>query len=318
MTGPHGPTFNGKDRAIEYMKAQRDIYGFIHNQAVRLANSGVKIGDVGEAVEKLVPASLSQLWHSRGYHGTYSHNARAVVNFYLGFYDGNPAALNPLASEQEAVKFVEYMGGADAILERAYTDYEDGQYRFVATVLDKLVTAEPTNRAASSLLADCYEQLGFQSEGPQWRNAYLAAAKELRQQKVLTRARSAQSSRAIAQLATVESLLDLLAVSVDAGKAEGVNARVNIKLEDMGETYLLELSNSNLSSIRTDQLRSADATLKTSRKAFVGLFTGAMSVDDAVAKGDLTIEGDPSALARIMDVRAAAPAPFELVPIGGN
>ncbi len=318
MTGPHGPTFNGKDRAIEYLKAQRDNYGLIHNQAVRLANSGVKIGDVGDAVEQLVPASLSQLWHTRGYHGTYSHNARAVVNYYLGFYDGNPANLNPLTSEQEAEKFVEYMGGADAILERAGKDYEKGQYRFVATALDKLVTAQPNNQAASSLLADCFEQLGFQAEGPQWRNAYLAATKELRQQKVLSRPPSVRSIAAIAQHATIENVLDLLAVSIDASKAEGISVRLNIKLEDIDEIYLLELLHSNLSSIQTDKLHSANATLVTTRKTLVGLLMGAISLDDALTNDDLTIEGEPLAFAQIMNARAKPPAPFELVSIGGN
>ena len=156
MTGPHGPTFSGNQKIVEYMSLQRDNYGFIHNQTLRLINSGMKIQDVGATVESMVPENLAKVWHTRGYHGTYSHNARGVVNRYLGFYDGNPANLNPLPLRPEAEKYVAYMGGADNILAKARQDFGRGEYRFVATVVNKLVTAEPDNWPARHLLADAY------------------------------------------------------------------------------------------------------------------------------------------------------------------
>lgn len=315
MTGPHGPSFNGKERAVEYMKAQRDNYGLIHNQAVRLANSGVKISDVGEAVDAIVPRSLSQLWHTHGYHGTYSHNARAVVNYYLGYYDGNPAQLNPLTGREEAAKFVEYMGGEDAILERAQADFEKGEYRFVATALDKLVAVAPDTSAARNLLADCYEQLGFQAEGPQWRNAYLSAAKELRSNQILTQSGFARSSE-ILRVASAENMLDLLAVSIDPIKADGLNIQVNLRLKDDDEFYFLELSHGNLSSIKTVEALPADATLLMTRQVFFAVLTGSLSVEGASRRGDLEIEGDQSAFPQILATRSAPPQPFNLVPLG--
>lgn len=123
MTSPHGPTFSGNEKIVEYMTLQRDNNGFIHNQTLRLINSGMKIQDVGVAVESMVPESLAEAWHTHGYHGTYSHNARGVVN------------LNPLPLEPEAEKYVDYMGGAGNILAKARSDYDQGNYRFVATVV---------------------------------------------------------------------------------------------------------------------------------------------------------------------------------------
>lgn len=168
ILGPHGPAFSGNARIEEYMSVQRDNYGFIHNQTLRLINSGMKMQDVGQAIEVIVPESLSELWHTHGYHGTYSHNARGVVNRYLGVYDGNPANLNPLPIKQEAMQYVRYMGGSEAIMNRPREDYPNGEYRLVTTILNKLVTAEPNLWPARHLLADALEQLGYQSEGPQW------------------------------------------------------------------------------------------------------------------------------------------------------
>ena len=152
-----------------------------------------------------------------GYHGTYSHNARAVVNRYLGFYDGNPANLNPLQQKPEAIKYVEYMGGADAIMARAREDFTTGNYRFVATVLNKLVLAQPDHWPARHLLADSFEQLGYQAEGPQWRNAYLTAAKELRLGQVIADANDSDKSDLLAAAST-ENMLDAMAVKLTLRK----------------------------------------------------------------------------------------------------
>jgi linear primary-alkylsulfatase len=298
ITGPHGPSFCGNAPVNEYMRIQRDNYGFIHNQTVRLINSGTKLQDAGGLVEGLVPESLAQVWHTHGFHGTYSHNARGVVNRYLGFYDGNPANLNPLPTKEEAKKFVEYMGGATSILDNARRDIAQGDYRFAATALNKLVTAEPHNWPARHLLADAFEQLGYQAEGPQWRNAYLTAAKELRVGEVLV-AEHKNDAGDLFSAASAEELLDAMAVRVNVSKAEGKNIRVILRLTDVGELWWLELTNGNLSAIQIDAARPADAELTLPLSDLVKLLTGQVGLKGALDIG-ASVEGSRLSLASLL------------------
>jgi len=314
MTGPHGPNFAGNDKINEYMKIQRDNYGFIHNQTVRLINSGMKMQDVGPAIEAMVPESLSGVWHTHGYHGTYSHNARGVVNRYIGFYDGNPANLNPLPIEPEAEKYVAYMGGADVILEKARADFEAGEYRFVATVVNKLVTAEPENWPARHLLADAFEQLGYQSEGPQWRNAYLTAAKELRRGEILVPA-AAEPPRDMLAAATIENLLDSVAVRLNAERAEGKSLSFNLVIPDENERWYAELSNSNLSYVRVAEARPADMTLTVDRRDLMRLMLGDLSTPEMLRLGAGAIEGSPLTLVTLVRLLDQADRFYPMVPM---
>ena len=311
MTGPHGPNFNGNARIIEYMKIQRDNYGFIHNQTLRLINSGMKLQDVGQTVEEMVPKSLAQVWHTRGYHGTYSHNARGVVNRYIGFYDGNPANLNPLQQKPEAKKYVAYMGGADRILNKAKEDFNRGEYRFVATVLNKLVIAEPNNWTARHLLADTFEQLGYQSEGPQWRNAYLTAALELRAGKVLTPKGSVTSADMLAAASTTD-FLNSMAVHVNGQRAAGKSLTLNIHLTDSAEYYFLELSNANLSHIQVEQPMPADATLTVTRQQLLAIMTGRLPLK---ALDEDNIEGSLNKLGTLFSLLDMDNRKYPLVPM---
>jgi alkyl sulfatase BDS1-like metallo-beta-lactamase superfamily hydrolase len=161
----HSAPVWGTEEISDYLKMQRDAYGFTHNQTLRLANNGVVLQDMGDEIYTVMPESIQKTWHTNGYHGTYSHNARAVYNMYLGYFDMNPANLNPLPVKPESAKFVEYMGGSELVLEKAEADFEKGEYRFVATVLNKVIQVEPKNKDARKLLADTYEQLGYQAEG---------------------------------------------------------------------------------------------------------------------------------------------------------
>lgn len=314
MTGPHGPTFSGNQKIVEYMSLQRDNYGFIHNQTLRLINSGMKIQDVGATVESMVPENLAKVWHTRGYHGTYSHNARGVVNRYLGFYDGNPANLNPLPLLPEAEKYVAYMGGADNILAKARQDFGRGEYRFVATVVNKLVTAEPDNWPARHLLADAYEQLGYQSEGPQWRNAYLTAAKEMRTGQILVPQGTVGQSDLLAA-ATIPDILDSLAVRVNAEKAEGKNIRINLFLPDTEERFAITLSNGNLSYLAVEALAEADVTLSLNRSDLMRLIGGQLSPGDLVSLGFESIAGSHLDLASFLSVIDKDTRYYELVPM---
>ena len=173
----HWPMW-GNERIVGFLKKQRDLYKFIHDQSVRLMNHGLTSTEIAERLK--LPQSLANDWASRGYYGTLSHNAKAVYQFYLGWYNANPADLNPLPRAEDARKQVEYMGGAEATIKRAREDYKAGQYRWVASVMSKVVFADPANKEARDLGADALEQLGYQSEAATWRNAYLLGALELR------------------------------------------------------------------------------------------------------------------------------------------
>ena len=313
ITGAHGPTLMNNTRIQEYLRVQRDMYGFLHNQSVRLMNSGTKLQDIGREIEAMVPPALSSLWHTRGYHGTWNHNAKAVVNRYIGYYDGNPATLNPLTIKPEATKFVEYMGGSESILEKATSDFAAGEYEFVATALDKLVTAEPANRPARSLLADTYEQLGYQSEGPQFRHAYLSAALELRTGGVV-KPNFNPGARDIIMAASTEDLLDLMAVHIDAGKIDNLALTINIIVADTGEKFSTELAHSNFSYIAADQLPEADATLTINKAPLIGLTTGSLDPETLVGNGAASVQGNSTALKALFDSLGPDNRSFEIVP----
>jgi alkyl sulfatase BDS1-like metallo-beta-lactamase superfamily hydrolase len=313
MTGPHGPTFTGNDKINEYMSLQRDNIGFVHNQSLRLLNKGVKIGDVGQAVEEMVPAVQRKVWHTEGYHGTYSHNARGVVNRYIGFYDGNPANLNPLTSVPEAKKFVEYMGGADVVIEKAAADFEAGGYRFVATALNKVVTAEPDNWPARHLLADAYEQLGYQMEGPQWRHAYLTGAKELRLGKILSSQQIASPDMLMG--ARVSDLLDLLGALVIAPKAEGLAFTINLVVSDPDEIHFVDLANANLNHILLETEVEADTTIRISKRDLMTVFAQVVKLDDLVDAGKASIEGNVENLTTLAGLLDTFDQSFAIVPM---
>ena len=212
----HWPMW-GNARIVAFLGKQRDLYKFMHDQTVRLLNHGLTPGEIAEQLK--LPASLANEWFSRGYYGTLSHNAKAVYQFYLGWYDANPADLNPLPRAEAARKQVEYMGGAEAVLKRAREDFARGQYRWVASVTSQLVFADPANKEARELGADALGQLGYQSEAATWRNAYLVGAAELR-----SVAPSAQGpSTANADLlkgVSIDLAFDFLGVRLNAAKAQ--------------------------------------------------------------------------------------------------
>jgi alkyl sulfatase BDS1-like metallo-beta-lactamase superfamily hydrolase len=179
MFGAHHWPRWGNDRVQEILRGQRDLYAHFNNQVLHLANQGVTVNQIHNVYE--LPKSLQQRWDCRGYHGSVPHNARAVVNRYLGYWDCNPATLIPLSPEDSAPLYVEMMGGADKIMVKARQLHDAGEYLLASEILDKLVHAEPTNQVAKDLLADVFEQIGYQQENPGLRNRFLAGAYELRE-----------------------------------------------------------------------------------------------------------------------------------------
>ncbi|WP_208380165.1 alkyl/aryl-sulfatase [Psychromonas algarum] len=308
----HSAPIWGTGEISDYLKMQRDAYGFTHNQTLRLANNGYVMQDLGDKIYEVMPNSIQQSWHTNGYHGTYSHNARAVYNMYLGYFDMNPANLNPLPIKAESAKFVEYMGGSNMILQKAQIDFNKGEYRFVATALNKVIQVEPTNKDARQLLADTYEQLGYQSEGAGWRNTYLTGAQELRIGTMPGNPKSA-SADVLAEM-TIENLLDFMAVKVDSIKAQHTPFTLNVTLPDSDETYFVEMSNGNLNNIKVDNPLKADATLIINRNDVTKIILQQSTLTDLLASKEATLEGDKTVLNKLLGSLVEFDETFEIVP----
>jgi alkyl sulfatase BDS1-like metallo-beta-lactamase superfamily hydrolase len=287
----------GNDSVVHYLKKQRDLYGYVHDQTLRLANHGHTMVEIAEMLE--IPPDLSHEWFNRGYHGSYNHNIKAVYQKYLGWYGGNPAQLHPLPPTEAAVKYVEYMGGAEAVIEKAIESYEAGEYRWVAMVLDHLIFADPTNRDARRLQADALEQLGYRAESAGWRNSYLMAAKELRdgvEGGIATKTASADTMSAM----TIDMLFDYLGVRLDGPRAAGRTIVLNFDFPDTGAQYVLTLENSHLSYVAGRRAEAADATLSLARATLDRVLLGLTTLEQAAEAGDLTVEGDPEKIRELL------------------
>lgn len=287
----------GHEDIVRTLEKQRDMYGYLNDQTLHLANNGVTINQIHERLK--VPPELANEWFNRGYHGSVSHNVRAVVNKYLGYYDSNPATLNPLAPEDSAVKYVEFMGGADHLLQMAKASFDEGEYRWVVEVVNKLVFADPANQAARNLQADALEQLGYQAENAGWRNSYLMAAQELRNgvPKDLPSMKSG-SPDALAAMDT-GLLFDYLGVRLNAEKAAGEDFAINLVLPDKNEQYLLELKNSHLNNIKGVQSENAGQTVTIDRADLNRLMLKQVSPVRLVFEGKLKSSGNPLLLPKL-------------------
>ncbi|KIQ24240.1 hypothetical protein RT97_25105 [Variovorax paradoxus] len=293
----HWPT-TGQGRIADLLKKQRDMYKFINDQSLRLLNQGYTAADIAETLR--MPASLAQEWSTRGYYGTLRHNAKAVYQKYLGWYDANPANLNPLPPVDYARKTVEYMGGADAVLARARDDFRKGEYRWVASAMSQVVYADPANRAARELGADALEQLGYQSEAGTWRSAYLVGAMELRGG--VPKIPGGSSSNADTLKAVSNDLFfDFLGVRLDAAKAEGKTMVINWNFTDSNQQFVLTLENSALTHIAGQEAQ-ADATVTLSRATLDAVTLKETSFPAAVLAGKVKIEGNRAKLGELMSM----------------
>ncbi len=288
----HWPTW-GRDNIHDFLIRQRDIYKFIHDRTVNLMNKGYTGEEISEMIA--LPASLEREWSTRGYYGTLRHNARAVYQRYMGWYDGSPSSLNNLPPEESARKYVEYMGGADAVMQRAQGDFDKGEYRWVGTALKHVVFADPDNEAAKALLAKAYEQMGYQAESGPWRSIYLQGASELRggvPSLALSSTASADTIRAM----PIEMLLDFLGVRLNAEKAEGKDLTLNLNFTDIGKSYTLTVSNSVLN-YTANQVSDgeADATATLTKSALDDVQLGLSTLPQKVEAGEIAVEGDSTA-----------------------
>jgi linear primary-alkylsulfatase len=289
---PHWETTKIND----YLKKVRDLYKYIHDQSLRLLNQGHTSTEIAEALAGHLPADLSHVWYNRGYYGTVAHNAKAVSQRYLGWYDGNPGNLAPLPPEDGAKKYLEFMGGADAVIRRARADFDKGEYRWVAEVVKHVVFADPANQEAKYLLADAFEQLGYQAEASPWRSVYLQGAFELRNG-VPTAGGTRTSGVDIIRAMPPSMVFDYLSIRLNGPKAAGKKIALNFILSDRNEKYLLAVENSVLHHWKGKQLPHADATLTLTKDILDAVQLGQASLDQKIATGEVKIAGNRQALA---------------------
>ena len=288
----HWPTW-GKEKVKTFMKEQRDMYKYIHDETLRLANHGYTMIEIAEMIQ--LPDQLNHAWHCRGYYGSVSHDVKATYQRYLGWFDGNPANLHSLPPVEAGKKYVEYMGGADNIIEQARKDYEKGEYRWVAMVLNHVIFADPENMEARLLQADTLEQMGYQAESAPWRNFYLVGAMELRLGvKELSAPKT--SSIDIAKAMTLDLFFDYAAVRLNGPEAGGRNMTFNFDFTDIKEKYVLSIENSVLNYTKGKLSDKADTSVTISRKVFDDIILGISSVKEKIESGELKLEGDPSKL----------------------
>ena len=293
----HWPRW-GRERALDMLEKQRDLYGYLHDQTLRLLNQGYTAAEIAERIE--LPPSLAREWHCRGYYGSVSHNVKAVYQRYLGWFDGNPAHLWPHPPEEAARRYVDFMGGADEVLRKAEASLADGDLRWVAEVTSHVVFADPANTAARELLARAFDQLGYGSENATWRNFFLSGALELRGG-VVRSADRAVSADLLGAL-SVEHVFDSLAVRVDGSKAADLSLTVAWHFTEPEGRYLMRLSNGVLSHRPGREGDEADATIRLARSALDDLLTNRVALDELLTSGRLVLEGDVAALGSLFGV----------------
>ena len=306
----HWPRW-GNERIQEVLKANRDIYAHMNNQVLHYANQGVTINEIHNVYE--APQSLQDGWITRFYHGSQENNARGVINKYLGHWDANPATLIPLSPRDSAPLYVEMMGGSDKIMAKGQELQDSGRYRHAVEILDRLVFAEPDNQPAKDLLADAYEQLGYQQENPGLRNAFLAGAYELRSG-IPEGAPPNSGGPDMIQAMSTGLFLDFLGIRMDSTKAEDFEFTVNLNTPDNGEKYVVELSNATLTNIEGYQADDADLTITINRSDLEQVMMGVKPLMAQIEDGTARTEGNLEVLGQLASAMVEFDLFFEVLP----
>ena len=289
----------GNENILIYLKEQRDIYRYIHDQTLRLANAGYTPKEIAEDVVE--PEFMKQSFSVRGYYGTLNHNVKATYQKYYGYFDGNPANLEPHTPVEEGKRYIQAMGGAETVLETAWVAFEEGDYRWTATVLNHLVFAEPANQTAKEMLASTYEQLGFQSESVIWRNIYLSGAYELREG-ISLRKGVGGVNEDIVRAMPIADFFNLLAVKLDPAKAKDVSRVINFELTDSDEKIVVTVNNqveNNKVNAWNDR---ADMSVSLTRLALNDIAYGRSPIDDAIENGSVKVVGSVDMFKAYLDM----------------
>ncbi len=301
----------GNDRIREVLRTQRDAYANLNNQTLHYVNQGVTINEIHNVYQ--VPESLQQSWVARSYHGDVQNNVRGVVNRFIGHFDGNPVNLIPLSPQDSAPLYVEMMGGSDRILAKGKELIGQGKYLHASEILNRLVFAEPTNLPARRLLADAYEQLGYQAESTSVRNTFLQGAFELRNgmpSGVPPRSTGPDVVRAM----STEQWLDFLGISMDPKKAAGLRYTANLITPDNGEQYGIELENATLTNIKGFLVPKPDLTVTVNRADLNRVMMGVATFDQLADEGKARFEGDRTVIHKLRDLMVGFTPDFEILP----
>jgi alkyl sulfatase BDS1-like metallo-beta-lactamase superfamily hydrolase len=303
----HWPTWE-RERAVEFLAMQRDMYLYLHDQTLRLINQGYVGAEIAELLQ--MPPALEAAWHTHGYYGSVSHNVKAIYQRYLGWYDGNPAHLWPLPPAEAARRYVAAVGGADAAVQLAQRAYDEGDYRWAVELLNHVLFAEEAHAGARALQADALEQLGFGAENGTWRSAFLAGAAELRHGQFGTPV--AVPTDLLGAL-TVPQVFDSIAIRVDGPKAWDQHLLMSWVITDTGTTYVTELRNGVLHHRVSAAPVVGSTTFTLSRPTLIGLVTGTLDLGAGIADGAVTVDGDPADLQRLVDLLAPVDPNFAIV-----
>ena len=291
----HWPTW-GNANVRQFVANQRDTYRFLHDRALNLANQGETMPELANA--SFFPKGLAADASSHGYYGTLSHNLRAVYNFYLGYYDANPATLDPLLPTESAKRYVAAMGGEASVVTLGRKAFDDGDYRWVVELVNKAIFANPNNAEARALQADALEQLGYQTESATWRNAYLMGALELRSGP--KNPGVSTSGPDTVRGMTNELLFDFIALRLNHEKTDGMKAAISMVFSDSNEVWALELSNSVLNSTRGRVLKNPDVTITLTRPAFLAMLLQGKKLPELVQAGMVKVEGNPQSFGAVV------------------
>jgi len=285
---PHTWPVWGNAQIIDHIEKYRDAFKYIHDQALHLANEGYTMDEIGDMVQ--LPASLARVWANRGYYGSVSHDARAVYNFYLGYFGGNPADLHPHTPVERAKRYVKAMGGSNAIISQAKEAIKDGDYQWAAEILKHVVFDDLNNQEARSLQADALEQLGYQAECATWRGFYLSGAQELRNGVLNAPVANAASADVIRAMPP-SMLLDFLGIRLNGQRASQTNITMNLDFTDVKEKYGVTIKNGVLN-YRKTLVSKPDVALALSNAQFNSLIAGESTVDALVSQGAVKAQGD--------------------------
>jgi alkyl sulfatase BDS1-like metallo-beta-lactamase superfamily hydrolase len=308
--GQHNWPIWGQARIAEFITKHRDVYKYMHDQTVRLINAGYTPREIADTVK--LPESLASYFGSRGYYGDLRHNVKAIYQFYLGFYDGNPANLNPLPPAESAKHYLELIGGADAAVAAAQTAFDKGEYRWAAELLNHVVFGEPDHKGAKELLAQTYDQMGYMSEAAPFRNSYLTAAAELRNGPPKTGVDRSSFIELLAQTPT-ERFLEAMAAALDGPAADGKNFKINLVLSDTNESFVLWIENAVLHFRKAAPAEDANSTLTLTKEMFIKMMAGTAGVSDMLFSDDMNIGGSKIDLVRFLALIDKAPGTFAIV-----
>ncbi|QRY77942.1 MBL fold metallo-hydrolase [Pseudomonas sp. PDNC002] len=303
------PTWGG-DRIRTLLADQRDMYAFLNDRTLHLMNQGLTSTEIAQKMDKL-PGDLDQKWYTRGYYGSLSHNSRAVYQRYLGYYDGNPANLNPLTPEDAATRYVEALGGAEAVEKLIHAAMDKGDYRWAATLGNHLVFAQPQNQQAKALQADALEQMGYQSENALWRNIYLTGAMELRHG-VPTYDAAATKADVVRSM-DPSQFFDFMAIRLDSDKAQGHDMVMNWEFTDLGKSYAVTIRNGVLTHRDNETNPDANVTIRLAKATLDQISLRQLDFPTAIKQGAIKLEGDSKILGGLLGMIDSFPPQFNIV-----